>query len=108
MGAFPAYATSYVQSAPQFAVPSLHLPTTPRGDQARMSTQTYQQHMQRTLAVLQFHQLVSDIQELTEGGGRENTGGREHVLCNDYFSTMRAATVKRSSSVERVDRVVND
>jgi hypothetical protein len=66
MGAFPACATSYLQSAPQFAVQSLHLPKTPRGDQARMSTPTYQQHMQRTLAVLQFEQLVSDIQELTQ------------------------------------------
>ena len=36
-------------------------------------------------------------------GGREKTGGGEDVLCNDYFSTMRAATDKRSSPVERVD-----
>ena len=39
-------------------------------------------------------------------GGRENTMGREHLLCNVYFSTMRAATDKRSSPVERVDQVV--
>ena len=33
--------------------------------------------------------------------------GREHLLCNVYFSTMRAATDKRSSPVERVDQVGN-
>ena len=38
-------------------------------------------------------------------GGRKKTGGGEDVLCNDYFSTMRAATDKRSSPVERVDQV---
>ena len=38
-------------------------------------------------------------------GGRENTMGREHLLCNVYFSTMRAATDKRSSSVERFAQV---
>ena len=38
-------------------------------------------------------------------GGREKTGGGEDVLCNDYFSTMRAATDKRSSPVERADQV---
>ena len=45
--------------------------------------------------------IVIDVQ----GGGRENTMGREHLLCNVYFSTMRAATDKRSSSVERLDQV---
>ena len=40
-----------------------------------------------------------------KGGGREKTGGGEEFLCNVYFSTMRAATDKRSSPVERVDRV---
>ena len=38
-------------------------------------------------------------------GGEKKTGGGEDVLCNDYFSTMRAATDKRSSPVERVDQV---
>ena len=40
--------------------------------------------------------------------GLEKTGGREDVkFCvrNDYLSTMRAATNKRSSSVERVAQV---
>jgi hypothetical protein len=37
----------------------------------------------------------------------ENTGGREHLFGNVYFSTMRAATDKRSSPVERVDQVAN-
>ena len=37
--------------------------------------------------------------------GLEKTGGGEDVLCNVYFSTMRAATDKRSSPVERVDQV---
>jgi hypothetical protein len=40
-------------------------------------------------------------------GWLEKTGGREDVLCNDDFSTMRAATDKRSSSVERADQVDN-
>ena len=43
--------------------------------------------------------------QLIQGGGLEKTGGREDVWCNVYFSTMRAATDKRSSSVERVDQV---
>ena len=38
-------------------------------------------------------------------GGRKNTGGSKYLLCNDYFSTMRAATDKRSSPVERADQV---
>ena len=42
-----------------------------------------------------------------KGGGLENTGGREHLFGNVYFSTMRAATDKRSSPVERVDQVGN-
>ena len=37
-----------------------------------------------------------------------DTEGREYLLCNDYFSTMRAATDKRSSPVERVDQVDKD
>ena len=41
-------------------------------------------------------------------GGRENPGGREHLFGNVYFSTMRAATDKWSSSVERVDQIVKD
>ena len=45
--------------------------------------------------------------QLIQGGGLEKTGGREDVWCNVYFSTMRAATDKRSSSVERVDQVDN-
>ena len=49
-------------------------------------------------------QTVSE-EELQGGGGRKNTGGREYLLCNDYFSTMRAATDKPSSPVERVDQV---
>ena len=36
--------------------------------------------------------------------GRKKTGG-EDILCNDYFSTMRAATDKRSSPIGRVDQV---
>ena len=45
------------------------------------------------------------VHDHTEGGEREKTGGGEDVLCNVYFSTMRAATDKRSSPVERVDQV---
>ena len=39
------------------------------------------------------------------GRGLENTGGREHLFGNVYFSTTRAAIDKRSSSVERVDQI---
>ena len=39
-----------------------------------------------------------------QGGGLEKTGGREDVLCNDYFSTVRAATDKRSSPVEKLNQ----
>ena len=43
---------------------------------------------------------------VVQGGGRKNTGGSEYLLCNDYFSTMRAVTDKQSSPVERaVQRV---
>ena len=48
------------------------------------------------------------MSKVTGGGGRKNTGGREHTFGNTYFSTMRAATDKRSSPVERVDQVAND
>ena len=41
-------------------------------------------------------------------GGGENPGGREHLFANVYFSTMRAATDKRSSPVERVDQIIKD
>ena len=40
-------------------------------------------------------------------GGVENTGGRERLFGNVDFSTMRAATDKRSSPVERADQVGN-
>jgi hypothetical protein len=45
------------------------------------------------------------LYEAIQRGGREKTGGGEDVLCNVYFSTMRAATDKRISPVERVDQV---
>ena len=35
-------------------------------------------------------------EEVHTGRELEKTGGREDVLCNVYFSTMRAATDKRS------------
>ena len=41
-------------------------------------------------------------------GGLKNTGGREHLFGlfgNVSFSTVRVATDKRSSSVERVDKI---
>ena len=53
-----------------------------------------------------LYRILVDVRVL-QGGGEKNTGWTEHVLCNDYFSTVRAATGKRSSSVERVDRGVN-
>ena len=46
------------------------------------------------------HYLLPAVQ-----GGEKKTEGGEDVLCNDYFSTTRAATDKRSSPVERVDQV---
>ena len=39
------------------------------------------------------------------GRGGEKRRGRRRLLCNEYFSTMRAATDKRSSSVERVGQI---
>ena len=50
---------------------------------------------------------VSAAAEGTWGQGEKETGGGGDVLCNVYFSTMRAATDKRFSPVERVDQVDN-
>ena len=41
----------------------------------------------------------------TYRGGMKKTGVWEDVLCNGYFSTLRDATDKQSSSVERVGQV---
>ena len=40
-----------------------------------------------------------------QGGGTKNTGTWQYLLCNDYFSTVRAATDKRSSPVASMDQV---
>ena len=44
--------------------------------------------------------------EILQGGEEKNTRGSEYLLCNDYFSTVRAATDRRSSPVERADQVI--
>ena len=54
-----------------------------------------------------FHLLLSDSgsENVYREGVEKKTGGRQDILCNDYSSTMRVATDKRSSSVEMVDQV---
>ena len=66
-----------------------------RGDQARMSTPTVQQniqrtsivlqqHVQRTLAVLQLEQLVSDIQELTQLASTAYIAATQQLATKDF------------------------
>ena len=50
----------------------------------------------------------ANVREIVIHGEREKIPWEDNTFFYDYFSSVRAATDKRSSSVERVDQVGND